>query len=61
MKTVNSIITMLITFPIRFYLMWYILTTIGATELPMFLFWASMPLIILTAIVSIIINNEEKH
>ena len=59
MKVLNSIITMLLMFPIRFYLMWYILTTIGATELPMFLFWVSMPLIILTSIVSVIIDNEK--
>lgn len=56
MKTTNVLLSIFIAMPIRFYLMWYILTSINATELPMFLFWASIPI----AIVLIIITESLK-
>jgi hypothetical protein len=52
MKTVIGILTILILFPIRIYLMWYLLKAVGATELPMFIFWVSVPFGLLIAILS---------
>jgi hypothetical protein len=52
MKTVIGVLTILILFPIRIYLMWYLLKAVGATELPMFIFWVSVPFGLLIAILS---------
>lgn len=58
MKTVIGILTILILFPIRFYLMWYLLKAVGATELPMFIFWVSVPFGLLIAILSEVAKNN---
>lgn len=52
MKTVIGILTILILLPIRIYLMWYLLKAVGATELPMFIFWVSVPFGLLIQILS---------
>ena len=59
MKTIIGILAGLILLPIRFYLMWYILTSIGATELPMFIFWFSLPFAILVGILSEVAKNNK--
>ena len=43
MKKVISVIAILIVYPIRVYLMWYLLKAVNASELPMFIFWVSIP------------------
>lgn len=58
MKTTNILLTLFIVLPIRFYLMWYILKTINATELPMFLFWVSIPLAIIISIISEVVKSK---
>jgi hypothetical protein len=58
MKTVIGVITILIIFPIRVYLMWYLLNAVNATELPMFIFWVSVPFGLLMAILSEIAKKQ---
>jgi hypothetical protein len=58
MKKIISILTILMLFPIRIYLMWYLLTSVGATELPMFIFWVSIPFGLLVSILSEIAKKE---
>jgi len=58
MKTVIAVITFLIIAPIKFYLTWYILKAVEATELPMFIFWASIPFSVLVFILSEIAKKE---
>lgn len=58
MKTVIGILTILILFPIRVYLMWYLLNAVNATELPMFIFWVSVPFGLLIMILSEIAKNN---
>ena len=58
MKTVIGVITILIVFPIRVYLMWYLLNAVNATELPMFIFWVSVPFALLMAILSEIAKKQ---
>ena len=60
MKTAIAIIQILIIFPIRFYISWYVLTTINATELPMFLFWLSIPLALILGITGEVIKHNNK-
>jgi hypothetical protein len=58
MKKAISILSILIVFPIRVYLMYYVLTAINATELPMFIFWASIPFGLLVMVVSELLKKE---
>jgi hypothetical protein len=58
MKTVIGVITILIVFPIRVYLIWYLLNAVNATELPMFIFWVSVPFGLLMAILSEIAKKQ---
>ena len=58
MKTVIGVITNLIIFPIRVYHMWYLLNAVNATELPMFIFWVSVPFGLLMAILSEIAKKQ---
>ena len=58
MKTVIGVITILIVSPIRVYLMWYLLNAVNATELPMFIFWVSVPFGLLMGILSEIAKKQ---
>ena len=58
MRTGIGILTILILMPARVYLMWYLLTSVGATELPMFIFWVSIPLGIIMSILSEIAKKQ---
>ena len=58
MKVIISILTVLILFPIRFYLMYYLLTAVNATELPMFIFWVSIPFGLVVSILSEVAKNK---
>jgi len=60
MKTIIGITTALILFPIRIYLMWYLLNAVNATELPMFLFWFYVPFGLLISILSEIAKKQVK-
>lgn len=59
-KIITGILTIVIMFPIRIYLMWYILKTINAGELPMFLFWVTVPLGLLIMIISEVIKSASN-
>lgn len=56
MKTAASIISLIITFPIFMYIAWYILKSIEASELIMFLFYVYVPV---TALVKILFEIAE--
>jgi hypothetical protein len=60
MKTVLGILTTVIVFPIRMYLMWYLLTAVNATELPMFIFWVSVPVSLLVFIISEVLKSKSN-
>ena len=60
-KVAGLLFSFLISFPIRVYLMWYILKSINATELPMFLFYVSIPLGLLVMILSEMIKSDKKN
>ena len=60
MIIIAGILTLFVHLPIWFYLMYYILTTIQASELVMFLFWIYVPVSILTTIATKIIESENK-
>ena len=60
MKTAISVVSILLLFPIRFYLAYYLLESVNATELPMFLFWCTIPLALLIAIIGEIIKPNNK-
>lgn len=58
MKVAIGIITLFITLPIWFYLLYKILVMVGATELMWFLYWIYIPVILLTAIINKLIEKE---
>ncbi len=60
MKTVIGVISILIIMPMRIYIMWYLLNAVSATELPMFIFWVSVPFAVLIAILSEVAKNNSK-
>lgn len=62
MKKVVAILSSLLFLPIRFYITWYILNSIEATELPMFLFWVSIPVAVIIAILKEIADKSiDEH
>jgi hypothetical protein len=58
MKTIINVVAILILFPIRIYLLWYLLNAVNATELPMFIFWVSVPFALLIGILNQIAKSE---
>jgi len=50
-QVIAGLLVIFITMPIWFYLLHYILTTINASELAMFLFWVYVPIQIFGAII----------
>ena len=58
MKKIIDVVTILILFPIRIYLLWYLLNAVNATELPMFIFWASVPFGLLIGILNQLAKSE---
>ena len=51
-KIISGILTLVITMPIWFYLLYNILKLVNATELMMFLFWVYVPVQILILIIA---------
>ena len=60
MIIVAGFLALFIHLPIWFYLVYYILTTIHASELVMFLFWIYVPVSILSSVATKIIESENK-
>ena len=50
MKIITSLISLGVTLPIWYYLLYQILVRVQATELMMFLFWIYLPVSLLTHI-----------
>ena len=61
MTKIIKIITILLLLPIRFYLMWYLLKAVNATELPMFIFWVSIPFGVLLSILPTLVTESNKN
>ena len=61
MTKIIKIITILLLLPIRFYLMWYLLKAVNATELPMFIFWVSIPFGVLLSILPKFVTESNKN
>jgi hypothetical protein len=58
MKKIIDVVAILILFPIRIYLLWYLLNAVNATELPMFIFWVSVPFGLLIGILNQLAKSE---
>lgn len=54
-KTISTIITVLVSYPIWIWLYYQILLRVQATELMWFLFWIYVPVVILTAVLNAIV------
>lgn len=57
LRAVTASISLFITAPIWYYLMYKVLKMVGATELMMFLFWVYVPVGIFTSILKIIVDE----
>ena len=51
LKIVAIILSICVTMPIYYYLMYKVLIAIGASELMMFLFWTYLPISIIISII----------
>ncbi len=60
MKIVSAILTVMVTIPIWFYLLYKILQAVNASELTWFLFWIYVPVIILVSLLKFIIDDQGK-
>ena len=60
MKTVLGILSFLIVLPFRLYLLWYLLKAVNATELPMFIFWAYIPFVVIVGILNQVVTHNNK-
>ncbi len=60
LKITRAILTVFVTFPLWLYLMWYILTTVEAGELQMFLFWVYVPFTLLVGVISVLLTMDDK-
>jgi len=57
-KVISGLIGLVVTLPIWFYILHYILVQINASELVMFLFWVYLPVtFILSVVVRVIDDN----
>jgi hypothetical protein len=52
MQTISALLSLIITMPIWFYLLYQVLVRVQATELMFFLFWIYFPVVMLTGILS---------
>jgi len=57
LKILTAVLAVFITMPIWFYLVYFILTTINAGSLQMFLFWVYVPLAMVVAITSRVMED----
>jgi hypothetical protein len=58
MKTASKIIAICLTLPIWYYIMYYILTQINASELVWFLYWVYVPFGVFVNVVNKLIEKE---
>ena len=54
---ITTVLALLVTLPIWYYLVWYMLTAIKASELAWFLFYIYVPVGILAAIIKAIMEG----
>jgi hypothetical protein len=60
MKAIGGVLSIFITMPIWFFLLYRILQFVQATELMWFLYWAYVPISVLAAIILKIAEDAEK-
>jgi hypothetical protein len=61
MKTANTfmeLVTLLVTFPVSWYLSWLLYNHVGATELMWFLWWLILPLNLTFQIITRLAKSE---
>lgn len=61
MKITAQVLAIVIRFPIFMYIAWYILKTIEASELTMFLFYVYVPVSLLVQLLFTIVEWIEKN
>lgn len=59
MKTLGGLLTLFITMPIWYYLVYKILTLVAATELMWFLFWVYLPVGVISQVLVKIAEGQE--
>jgi quinol-cytochrome oxidoreductase complex cytochrome b subunit len=60
MKFITSVLTVCITIPIWFYLLYKILRAVEASDLMWFLFWVYVPFLILVLLLKSIMEGADK-
>jgi hypothetical protein len=58
LKIIAMILTVFVTMPIWYFLLYRILTAVGATELMWFLYWVYIPVAIVSMIIAKIVEGE---
>ena len=61
MKLIASILTIFIVWPVAFFLQWSVLKMVGATDLMWLLFWGSVPLTMICALIIVIAEAIDKQ
>ena len=60
MKAIASAVTVLIIWPVAFYLQWSVLRMVGATDVMWLLFWAYVPLSLICALILVVAEALDK-
>lgn len=60
LKAVAAIVVLGVQLPISLWLQYQVLKRVEATELMMFLFWANVPIIIVTSLIAKLIEDKSK-
>jgi hypothetical protein len=58
MKKISGILSLFVSIPIWFYLLYQILVRVGATELMMFLFWIYVPVSIFSSMLAKLVESK---
>ena len=58
LKIIAMILTVFVTMPIWYFLLYRILTAVNATELMWFLYWVYIPVAIVSMIIAKIVEGE---
>jgi hypothetical protein len=60
MKLLISVLSVLVTLPIWFYLLYVILTAVNANELAWFLYWVYVPATVIVSVLQKHLENKGK-
>lgn len=60
LKTIVALLTLCVTLPIWFYLLYSVLVRVQASELMMFLFWIYVPVNLLSFVIFKVIEASKK-